>query len=230
MLAMHDVHEAPDQQKPTREPIFKVPFVPFVVAAGLMVLYYAQRTMPDDGLSLGLRPYDLENGYWTGLFTYMTVHGSLVHVGMNALGIVAFGTPLARDLTRGLGSVAWLLFFIICGVLSAIGYSLVYPGDMVWLVGASGALFGLIGASSRLLPGAGIILPLTHPFVLKNAAVWLAVTALLGVFGGALGGDGARVAWVVHIFGYVAGIVLVAPFHHFFGAKHPDLAEPGNNL
>lgn len=225
---MNDHTQYPDDGAPKREPILKVPFVPLVVALGLIALYVVELRMPDQGTHLGFRADDLQQGYWPGMFTYMTVHGGWMHVIMNSVGIIAFGAPVARDLTRGLGAVAWLLFFILCGVIAAIGYSLLNMGQTVWVIGASGALFGLIGASTRLLAGPGLLLPIWHPVVLKTSLAWLGATAVLGMFGGAIGGAGAEIAWETHVVGFIAGLILIGPFHALFGLRLPQDPVSGN--
>lgn len=207
------------------EPMFNIPFVPLVVAVGLVVLYWAQGTLSDGGLSLALRPIDIENGYLQGLVTHIAVHGGWVHVIMNAIGTIAFGAPVARDLVRGLGAVAWLVFYIVCGVIGGLGYALINWGDVVPVVGASGAVFGMIGASLRLMAGPGLLIPLFHPLVMRSAVAWLAVTIIFGLMGGVLVGEGARVAWEAHLFGFFAGIILIDPFHRLFGMKRPANLE-----
>lgn len=218
---------SPDQPTASgkKEPMFNIPFVPMVVAAGLVGLYWAQGTLSDGGLALALRPIDIESGYYQGVVTHMVVHGGWTHVIMNAIGTIAFGAPVARDLVRGMGAVAWLLFYIVCGVLAGLGYALLNWGDVVPVVGASGAVFGLIGASLRLMAGPGLLIPLLHTMVLRGAAAWLAVTVVFGLMSGFLVGDGARIAWEAHLFGFIAGIVLIDPFHRLFGMKRPECLD-----
>lgn len=219
-----DLNDSPPPSS-VREPIFKVPFIPLVVAAGLIALYAAQAGLPDQGLGMGLRPVDLEQGYLAGLFTHMIVHGGWLHVLMNAFAIVAFGSPVARDFDKPLGPTGWILFFILCGVIAGGGYALIHAGDTTPVVGASGAAFGLIGASLRLMAGPGFLIPLTHPSVLRGAAAWMGVNLLTGLLGGSLGGEGTQIAWEAHAVGFVAGILLIGPFHAVFSRKnHPLLS------
>lgn len=207
------------------EPIFNIPFVPLVVGLGLVGLYWAQGGLTDGGLSLAMRPIDIESGYLSGLVTHIAVHGGWMHVIMNAIGTIAFGAPVARDLVRGLGAVAWLLFYIVCGVIGALGYAMLNWGDVVPVVGASGAVFGLIGASLRLIAGPGLLIPLFHPLVLRSAAAWLVATIILGLMGSVFVGEGVRIAWEAHLFGFLAGIILIGPFHSLFGMKRPAFLD-----
>ncbi|GAA0399401.1 hypothetical protein GCM10009093_27390 [Brevundimonas terrae] len=201
------------------EPIFKIPFVPLVVAVGLVGLFMAQSSLGQGGMEMGLRPVDLSAGYVGGLFTHMLVHGSWAHVIMNAVALLAFGTPVARDFDKGMGPIGWLLFFIVCGVLGGLGYALVHWGSYTPMVGASGAVFGMIGASLRLMAGPGLLIPLFHPVVLRGAAAWMAVNLVTGLLGSLLTGGEAGIAWEAHAFGFLAGIILIAPFHQFFSRK-----------
>lgn len=205
------------------EPMFNIPFVPLVVGVGMVVLYWAQLGLPDGGMSLAMRPIDIQNGYLTGLVTHIAVHGGWMHVCMNAAGTVIFGTPVARDLVRGLGAIAWLLFYIVCGVIGGLGYALLSWGDVTPVVGASGAVFGLIGASLRLMAGPGLLIPLFHPIVLRSSVAWIAVTIISGMLGGLMVGGNAQVAWEAHLCGFFAGIILIGPFHRLFGMKLPPI-------
>ena len=206
-----------------KEPIFNIPFLPMLVAVGLIALYAVQGDVNQAANILGFRPTDLGQGHYTGLATHMIVHGSWMHVIMNSVGIIAFGAPVARDLSRGVAPLAWIALFIVCGIAGALGYAAVNMGSAIPMIGASGALFGLIGASLRLMAGPGILIPLFHPLVIRSAIAWLAVTVLVGMAGGFLAGDSARVAWEAHLFGFLAGIVLIGPIHALFGLKHPPL-------
>ena len=206
-----------------KEPMFNILFLPMLAAVGLVALYAVQGDVNEAANILGFRPTDLGQGHYTGLITHMIVHGSWMHVLMNSVGIIAFGAPVARDLSRGVAPLAWIALFIVCGIAGALGYAVVNMGNAIPMIGASGALFGLIGASLRLMAGPGILIPLFHPMVIRSAIAWLAVTVLVGLAGGVLAGDSARVAWEAHLFGFLAGIVLIGPIHALCGLKHPPL-------
>lgn len=206
-----------DTNPPSRsEPIFKIPFVPLVVSLGLVGLYAAQPTLAQGGMELALVPADVEAGHLQGLLSHMISHGSWAHVLMNAFAVIAFGTPLARAFNKSLGALGWLAFFIACGVLAGLGYSLLHWGSMTPVIGASGAAFGLIGASLRLQAGPGILIPVLHPYILKGAAMWMGVNLLTGMLGGVLTGGQGGIAWEAHAFGFVAGILLIQPFYRLF--------------
>ena len=207
---------------PQREKILNAPFLPVLIAASMPVLYWFQERLPDQGLSMAFRAADLARGQWSGLFTSMLLHGGWAHVTMNAVGALAFGAPVARLLSRGLAPLAFVGLYICSGVVAALGYGLCHPGSEAPLVGASGAVFGLIGAATRLLGGHGRVLPLFHPGVVRASIAWMAVNLIVGLLGLAPGADGARIAWEAHLFGFVFGIVAIGPLAHWFGTQ-PDL-------
>ena len=205
--------------RPPREKIFNAPFLPLLIAASMPVLFLLQERLPDQGLSMAFVPAELWRGEWTGLFTSMLLHGNWPHVTMNAVGALAFGAPVARLLERSFGPAVFMLFYIAAGVIAAFGYGLAHPGSMAPLVGASGAVFGLIGAATRLMGGHGRVLPLLDPMVLRASAAWMAVNLIVGLIGLAPGADGARIAWEAHAVGFVFGILAVGPLGAWFAPR-----------
>lgn len=203
---------------PPREKIFNAPLIAVLVALSMPVLFLGQLRLPDFGMSLAFRASDLATGYWGGLFTSMLLHGGWGHVGMNAVGAFAFGPPVARLLRGAWGVVAFLALYIGGGVIAALGYGLLHLNSGDQLVGASGAVFALIGAATRLLGGHGSVLPLTDRRVLSASAGWMLVNAAVGLIGFAPGADGARIAWEAHAFGFVFGILAIGLLGRIFGA------------
>lgn len=183
------------------------------------VLFYLQERLPDQGLSMAFVPAALWRGEWLGLFTSMLLHGGWAHVTMNAVGALAFGAPVARLMERGPGPLVFILFYIASGAVAALGYGLVHPDSASPLVGASGAVFGLIGAATRLMGGQGRVLPLFSPMVLKASAAWMVVNLIVGLIGMAPGADGARIAWEAHAVGFVFGIIVIGPVGGWFAAR-----------
>jgi membrane associated rhomboid family serine protease len=109
-------------------------------------------------------------------------------------------------------------------VIAALGYGLVHWGSTEPMVGASGAVFGLIGAATRLMGGRGRLLGLFDRRVIGASIAWMAVNAVTGLIGYAPGAEGARIAWEAHAFGFVAGLLLIGPLARAFG-KGPAPAE-----
>jgi membrane associated rhomboid family serine protease len=205
-----------------------------VVSASMPVLYWLQTGLPDNGFGLAFRPSSLWDGqWWPGLLTSMLVHGNWAHVAMNAVSALAFAAPVARLMPGARGVVGFLAFYIACGLLAAVGFALVHPTSNDALVGASGAVFGLMGAALRLLGRrSGRLRSLTDKRFLTPAAAIMAVNAGIGLIGFAPGAEGARVAWEAHAFGFIAGALLIGPWSTVFKPRPeafdspPDLRDP----
>lgn len=216
-----------------REPAFKAPLIVLLLAASMPALFYMQERLPDMGLSLALYPARVMGGDPAGLITSMFLHGDWAHAIMNAVAALAFATPVARLLRGGAGAAVFLLFYIACGVLSAAGYVLLHPQGLDPVVGASGAVFGLIGASTRIV-GPGWVLPLFHRRVLGAAAVWMGLNLVVGVIGLSASGMGARIAWEAHAGGFLVGLLAVGPlgraFPPRFAGRIAPEPEPGDSL
>lgn len=201
---------------PERERIFNVPLLPLLLAASMPALYFFQSRAHDYWLGLAFAPVDLSEGRYVGLVSSMFVHGSWPHAAMNAVAALTFGTPIARLFRGGVGVGVFLSLYIVSGVVATLGYGLLHWGSVDPLVGASGAVFGLIGAATRLLGGGGRVLPLASRAVLTTAFAWMAVNAVLGLIGFAPGTEGARIAWEAHAFGFVFGILAIGPLARLF--------------
>lgn len=211
---------------PRTQPVFKAPFLAILVAASMPLLFWFQTGLVDFGMGMAFRPVDLAEGHWTGLLTSMLLHGSWLHVLMNAIAALAFGTPIARLYGRSYGPLFFLFLYVASGVVAALGFALIHPMGDVPLVGASGAVFGLIGASIRLtgpsgLPiqrgqGVVLLLPLLHPLVVRQATAWIVVNVVIGLVGTLPGLEGASVAWEAHLAGLLFGLVMIGPMTRLF--------------
>lgn len=202
-----------------REPVFGAPW-PATALAALVLSSYAAQSLAGGGAiadAFGLRPADLVRGAWGGLLTSLFVHAGWVHAGLSAVTALAFGAPVARALgTRPVQAAAFLLFYLLCGVLAGLGWALLHAtfggGSTGVLVGASGAISGLLGAASRLRPaGAAGLEPLNSSAVRNMAVGWIAANLLLAAFGAGVLTGGAPIAWEAHLTGYAAGLLLFAP-------------------
>jgi membrane associated rhomboid family serine protease len=203
-----------------REPMFNAPWPALTVSVVIVALYAMQGGLGDAAfLRLTLRPADLWAGDWIGLVTSLFLHGSWGHVLMNAAFALAFGAPVARFLGLGPGgALSFLGFYLLCGVLAGLGYALIHPSGLAPLVGASGAVAGLMGAASRLLERRGVLGRLLSPTVVSMGLAWLAVNLLVAVTGLAPGLQaGASVAWEAHLVGFVAGALLIGPLARLRG-------------
>lgn len=201
---------------PRPEPAFNAPW-PALATAVLLVGVFLAQVATGDPLAaadrFGFHAQTLGQGGWTGLLTAVFVHAGWTHVLLNALAALAFGAPVARRFgVRGAGPAAYLVFFVACGVLGSLGFAALQGGREAVLVGASGAIAGLMGAASRMVPPHhGPLARFTSPSVLAMAGAWLAVNLLFAVTGLGMANAGAPLAWQAHLAGYAAGLFLIGP-------------------
>ena len=138
---------------PKREPLFNAPWPSLVVVAAIVGSYALQSTLAPGEAGMerwGYSPAQLDHGYWFGLLTVMFVHIGWTHALMNALGALAFGPPVARLMGPGLkGAGLFFLFYLTCGLASALGYTVLHLHSVEVSAGASGAIAGLMGAAPR---------------------------------------------------------------------------------
>lgn len=216
---------------PARERAFNAPVAAIMIVAALLGLFTLQSQWIGVDVwneRFGLTAANLTNGRGWTLVSHLGSHASWAHAGMNAVGVLAFGAPLARRLGDGArGVTAYLAFFLICGVLAGLGFLVIHPASQAILVGASGAVFALIGAATRLMNREHRLEPLLSRRVLTMTAVWVG-TNLLVAFVGADPATGTRgVAWEAHLIGLALGLLLVGPWLSVFGAARPVAAQAG---
>lgn len=197
----------------TREPIFNAPWPAMVLVGAIGGAFVLQSVFLGEGAyqRFGFSPVGFEGGARAALVTALFIHGGVVHAAMNAAGALAFGSPTARLFgLRASGGLIFFVFYFACGALANFAFARLHPGQEVVLVGASGAVFGLIGAATRILAGGGRLAPLFNARVMFMSAIWIGINLLIALLGFAPGLEGA-VAWEAHIAGYVAGLLLVGP-------------------
>lgn len=149
--------------------------------------------------------------------TYMFVHGGLLHLMGNMLFLAIFG----NNVEDRLGRVRFLVFYFAVGILSAYGYGLTRVWGETPLVGASGAIAGVLGAYLVLFPRAPVtgllffVIPLRMPAWVV-LGVWFGIQAFYARGAGLLGGE---VSYVVHVIGFALGVV-------YAGANRRRFREP----
>ena len=192
-----------------REPIFNAPWPPVAISGVIVGLFAIQSFLPLDLVvaRFGFSPVKLAAGDWLSLLTPLFVHETWVHALLNAGMALALGAPVARFLGAGTsGVIGFFVFYFACGVLANLGHAATHPGDATSLIGASGAVAGLMGAAARLIATGGRSLgALTSPPVIGIGLALLIVNLLLSVFGAP--GSGSPIAWEAHLFGFAAGLL-----------------------
>lgn len=223
---MTDDAERPDLA-PRKEPAFNAPLMAVILPL-LMIGCYALQISggPDVNqllvASFGLTPLLLRQGNFELLFTHIFLHGSWTHVLFNAAACLIFATPVIRALGKGIGAtLSFFAFFFLCGMAAGLGFCLLNLSSNVPVVGASGAIYGLIGASSRIGGQRGVsggIVPLTNSRVLSSGAVWIGINLATALLPFLPGGQGVVIAWQAHIAGYLFGVLVIG---HWLKAFHP---------
>lgn len=206
-----------DEESEAHEPAITVPWPALVLTGVILFAYLVQSGLGAETLALryGFAPADLDQGRLITLITYQFLHGGWAHAGMNAVWCLAFAPPVSRLLGQGpAGALALLVFYLVCGALAALGYGLFHMHEAAPLVGASGAVAGLMGAASRLVRGQGVLAPLRDRGVATMGIVWIGINIVLGLIGFAPGMGKVTIAWEAHIAGYAAGLLLIGPAAH----------------
>jgi membrane associated rhomboid family serine protease len=150
------------------------------------------------------------------VFSSMFMHGGLFHVGGNMLYLWIFGDNVEDTLGHG----RFVLFYLAAGVAAAAAQVAVHPASTVPMVGASGAVSGVLGAYLLLFPRARVLTLLTIGFFIRFIYIpavvvlgfWIVVQFLNGLltYRNLAGGQEAGgVAWFAHIGGFLAGIMLL---------------------
>jgi len=150
---------------------------------------------------------------WLTLLSSIFLHGSILHVLGNMLYLWIFGD----NVEDAMGPIRFLIFYLVCGAIASLSQIAIGPGSSVPLVGASGAIAGVLAAYFMLYPHAKVLTIIPIFFFLRLVAVpavfllgfWFILQVISGA--GSLGASGG-VAWFAHVGGFVAGLVLVFPF------------------
>jgi membrane associated rhomboid family serine protease len=210
-------------QNPTR----RLPVVTFVLIGVNAAVFIFELLLPRAGLTLdgfyaraGMIPYELAHRvdippsglvpWWATPFTAMFMHGGWLHIIGNMLYLWIFGNNV-EDL---LGKARFVAFYLLCGLAAAFTQVIVDVDSTTPVIGASGAVAGVLGAYIVVWPRARVMTLLTlgffFPVVQMPAWALLGVWFLLQAVQGALSlGGETDVAYFAHIGGFVAGMLLV---------------------
>ncbi len=217
----------PNSPPVEREPIFNAPlltlFIPLVILGGYLLQVLAgpavQGVLMED---FALNPVLLRQGHWDLLLSHMFLHGSWAHAGMNAAFCLAFSAPVVRAMGRGAGGVlSFLMFFLVSGVVAGLGYCLLNWHADVVIVGASGAISGLMGAATRMINvPRGTLNRFTSGPVIGMTLFWCGANAASSFVPDLMGAGGAPVAWQAHVIGFLFGLLLIEPWLRLFHREY----------
>ena len=137
--------------------------------------------------------------------TYAFLHGDIFHLGGNMLFLWVFGD----NVEDALGHVRYLVFYLLCAVAGAFMHGIVEPGSTAPLIGASGAIAGIVAAYLMLHPRVKIWILAFGRIPLRIPAYITLTLWILFQFAMMLAGGEDQVSWAAHVGGIVAGAVLV---------------------
>src|SRR3990172_5379973 len=197
-----------------------------LIAANVAVFLYQYLLLPESAQRIifqyGLIPRELTSGVpvvphpfpaEVTLFTSMFVHGGFFHVAGNMLYLWIFG----NNVEDAMGHFRFIVFYFISGIVAVYIFAFMNPGSTIPMVGASGAVSGVLGAYLVLFPRAKVLTLVPFGFymqVIRIPAVfvlglWIVVQIVNGMVSG---GKGGGIAWFAHIGGFLAGVLLVGLF------------------
>lgn len=160
-------------------------------------------------------PPTIDYPIWITAFTSMFMHGGILHIALNMLYLWVFGDNIEDAMGRG----RFLLFYLLCGLGALLAQVAVDPASQVPMVGASGAIAGVLGAYLMLFPR-GMVRVVTIvviiPFFLRLPALivigfWIIMQIISGYvsLGPSADESTGGVAFFAHIGGFFTGVVLV---------------------
>ena len=147
------------------------------------------------------------------VFSSMFLHGGWLHLIGNMLYLWIFG----NNVEDAMGHVRFVTFYLVCGIIAVFSHALIEPSSQIPMIGASGAISGVLGAYALIYPHAKVLVILPIGFYLQLLRLpaywvlgaWFAIQIISSLMTPA-GQPG--VAWFAHIGGFVAGLVLVILF------------------
>jgi membrane associated rhomboid family serine protease len=148
------------------------------------------------------------------LFTSMFLHGSWMHL----LGNMWFLWIFGNNIEDSMGRLRFIVFYLLCGLAAALAQVLANSSSAIPMVGASGAISGVMGAYLLLYPRVKVFAMVPLGFFLTSVALpawvmlgyWFLIQFVSGLMSGS--SESGGVAFWAHIGGFVAGVVLVKPF------------------
>lgn len=228
---------------PAREPVFNLPASIVGVALVLIAIHAVRVILLSPGADLEVLTYFafiparytlpdtmfyLPGGWgpkvWS-VVSYAMLHANWMHVGVNLVWFLAFGTPVARRF----GTWRFLLFCAVTAAAGAGAHYLSHPDGIVPLIGASATVSGAMAAAMRFAVSPGGILAggagggdhhpaeslfdsLRNPQLLIFIAIWFGLNLLFGLGVSMPGTEGSEVAWQAHVGGFAAGLLLFGLF------------------
>jgi membrane associated rhomboid family serine protease len=153
-----------------------------------------------------------ETHAWFAVFTSMFLHGGWAHLLGNMLFLWVFGDNI-EDI---LGHFKYIAFYVLCGVAAAYGQYLLDPGSRIPMVGASGAISGIMGAYMVKFPHSRIVMLFFALFIFTFEVpawlmliYWFFIQLISGAGSIAEAGSRGGTAFFAHVGGFLAGVALI---------------------
>jgi membrane associated rhomboid family serine protease len=180
-------------------------FIEILHPAGQKYIVYTYGAIPSDMLSFKASAIP-------STFSSMFLHGGLFHIGGNMLYLWIFG----NNIEDRLGHFKFILFYLLCGVVAAYSHAITAPGSYIPMIGASGAVSGVLGAYLLLYPHAKVHTLIFFGFfvqVVRLPAIfvigfWAVIQIINGIISKGLVNQGG-VAWFAHIGGFLFGLLMI---------------------
>jgi membrane associated rhomboid family serine protease len=243
------------------EPIFNVPAVVLALTALLVLvragedwllsddadieflLYFAfiPARYGDSALLSEPLPGGLGAQIWT-FVTYAFLHGDWVHLAVNTVWFLPFGSAVARRF----GTLRFIFFFLATSAAGALVHLLTNPGSVMPMIGSSAAVSGCMAGAVRFafqqggplvlfrhdedayrVPAAPLAAALRDPRILIFLAAWFGLNLLFGLGTVSVPGGERAIAWQAHIGGFIAGLMLFSFFDPV--PPHRSNKDPDNN-
>src|SRR6266850_5791475 len=211
-----------------------------LIAANVATFLYQSSLSPRRELEMALRfglvpavitslPHLDPGTVAPSLLTFLTsmfLHGDILHLAGNMLFLWIFGNNVEDEL----GRFRFVFFYLCCGLIAALTQVAALPRSSIPMVGASGAIAGVLGAYFILFPTARILtlVPFFFVYLVRLPAfVVLGMWFLFQVIYSAMSATrpGGGVAWFAHIGGFVAGMILLTVFRRDRVARRPPSRE-----
>ncbi|OGP51110.1 MAG: rhomboid family intramembrane serine protease [Deltaproteobacteria bacterium RBG_13_43_22] len=206
------------------------PLVTIVIIGFNILVYLYQLTLSAEGLEYFILRYgaipgrlihpllqDYSSGqtipYALTIFSSMFIHGGLIHLLGNMLYLWVFG----NNVEDYLGHVKFIIFYLISGFFAAFIHTLSEINSPIPMIGASGAIAGILGAYLVLFPRANVstlfIFIIFFKIIKVPAVLILGLWFLFQLLNA--GSGGGSVAWYAHVGGFITGIILIRAFRPF---------------
>lgn len=192
-----------------------------ILANALAFLYELRMdpaTLKDFIFTWGLIPARLlgdSSNTWTTIFSSMFLHGGWFHILNNMWVLFIFGD----NVEAGMGKIRYLIFYLLSGVAAGLLQTYVLPSSLVPMIGASGAVAGVLGAYLILFPRSRIasLVPILFIFTIVEIPailflIFWFVSQLYSGWFSIQGGGESGIAWWAHIGGFLFGLIMVFLF------------------